>query len=99
MRSAELHSAVSPMSNRQGSGNSKVIADSSARQNAILRYSRVQLCATYLRTPNTSRAPWPQGRHAAIVREMRLTNLSVKRRERRAPFPFSFSGMHPALLW
>jgi hypothetical protein len=45
-RSAELDSAVSPICNRRSGGNSNAPNFADTRQDAILRYGRVQLCAT-----------------------------------------------------
>jgi hypothetical protein len=44
-RSAELHSAVSPISNRQRVETFQRARIADDPQNAILRYGRVQLCA------------------------------------------------------
>jgi WD40 repeat protein len=46
-RSAELHSAVSQISNLRTGQNKEAPLNSRAQQNAILRYGRVQLCATF----------------------------------------------------
>jgi hypothetical protein len=54
-RSAELHSAVSPICNRQGVTDSNAPKLADTLQDAILRYGRVQLCATL----NTYGRPYP----------------------------------------
>ena len=47
-RSAEWNSAVSPIGNRRGTRESNALGLVGAWQNAILRYSRVPLCATLI---------------------------------------------------
>jgi hypothetical protein len=45
-RSAELHSAVSPICNRQLVEMFRRAQSAGVAQNAILRYGRLQICAT-----------------------------------------------------
>ena len=63
IRSAELHSAVSPNCIRQGVGNGWHAGSTETLQIANPRYGRVQLCATSVRQPATSnREPHPMGK-------------------------------------
>ena len=50
IRSAELHSAVSPICNRQAVKILRRVRTAEAPQNPILRYGRLQICATPAKT-------------------------------------------------